>query len=134
LADSIGFDFSEIVTLTADLGVTTERAGKNAIKAVAVTAGKVKKGWRDKIEGTPDMPLAFLTIDYDVVVNGWEIVAEIGSRTGQKQATFVTVNEFGAPGNNSVPHGYGAGALEENSDDFQKGLEIAVGDPLGPVL
>lgn len=128
MADSIDFDFSEIVKLTADLGVVPERAGKNVIKAVAVTSGKIKTAWRDKLQGTKDLPVAFLTIDYDVTADGNQVVGEIGARTGRKQATFVTVEEFGAPGNNLAPRGYGAGALQENEADFQRGLEIAV-DP-----
>ena len=144
MTDGIKFDFDEINKLAADLGDAPRDAGHRIRQAVEINARKVKDSWRDKLKGTPGMPVAFLTVDYDVNANtsilrdigsstpgeANTITAEIGSRTGKKQATFVTVLEFGAPGNNLPPHGYGSGALHENQDDFVKGLEIAIGDPL----
>lgn len=144
MTDGIVFDFSEIDKLAADLGDAPRNAGENIRKAVEVSAFKIKESWRDKLKGTKRMPIAFLTIDYEVNANvsiirdlvssvqgeADTITAEIGSRTGKKQATFVTVLEFGAPGNNLAPRGYGAGALQENQADFQEGLSKAIGEPL----
>lgn len=144
MTDGVKFDFSELDKLAADLGNAPKEAGPNIRKAVEVTAFKVKEAWRDKLKGTKRMPVAFLTVDYEVNANtsivrdafsgirggADTITAEIGSRTGKRQATFVTVLEFGAPGNNLSPRGYGSGALQENENDFQEGLSIAIGDPL----
>lgn len=144
MSDGIKFDFHELDQLAADLGNAPKDAGPKIRKAVEVTAFKVKEAWRNKLKGTKRMPVAFLTVDYEVNANtsivrdalsgiqggADTVTAEIGSRTGKKQATFVTVLEFGAPGNNLAPRGYGSGALQENETDFQKGLEIAIGEPL----
>lgn len=125
--DSVQFDFSEITKLAADLTELALETPKKVVAAGNHAAFGVKRDWRAKIQGTQDLPVAFLTIDYDMQVVGSDFVWEIGSRTGRKQATFVTVIEFGAPGNNLAPHGYGAAALVENSDDFAKGMDIATG-------
>lgn len=144
MSDGIQFDFSQIDQLAADLGNAPADAGPKIRKAVEVTAFKIKNAWRDKLKGTKRMPVAFLSVDYEIAANtsilhdltastvgeANAITAEIGARTGKKQATFVTVLEFGAPGNNLAPRGYGAGALQENQADFVKGLEIAIGEPL----
>lgn len=134
MADSIQFDFTEINALAADLGDAPRDAGVKIRQAVEFTARGVKDAWRDKLKGTQGLPVAFLTIDYDldhiVGEDASSITATIGSRTGKKQATFVTVMEFGAPGQNLAPRGYGAGALQENQADFEKGLSIAIGEPL----
>lgn len=144
MSDGITFDFSEINQLAADLADAPRDAGPKIRKAVEVSAFKVKESWRDKLKGTKRMPVAFLSVDYEIAANtsivrdalsslnagADTIEAEIGARTGKKQATFVTVLEFGAPGNNLAPRGYGAGALQENQEDFVKGLEIAIGEPL----
>jgi hypothetical protein len=130
MSDGISFDFSEISKLAADLTAAPPVAKRNVVAALSHTAFDIKKAWRDKIQGTEGLPVAFLTIDYDVKVEEDTITAEIGSDTGKKQATFVTVIEFGAPGQNLAPRGYGAGALQENQPDFIKGLEIAIGEPL----
>ena len=128
MPDGFSIDFSEISRLAADLTAAPPVAKRAVISALSHTAFDVKKAWRDKIEGTHDLPVAFLTIDYEVKVEGGTITAEIGSVTGKKQATFVTVLEFGAPGQNLAPRGYGAGALQESTPDFQIGLEKALRD------
>lgn len=149
MADGATFDFSQITLLTADLGKAPLDAGPNIYKAVTVTSAKIKKAWQGKLSGTPNMPKAPLSITYDVGANvsifrqarsgipaeANQIVSEIGAEDGRLQATFVALFEYGAPvnahGGTVVPHGYGAASLQENSDDFQSGLELAIGDPLG---
>jgi hypothetical protein len=130
VSDGAVWDFSEFDKLAADLTAAPLVGKRNVIAALSHTAFEVKKEWRDKIKGTEGLPVAFLTIDFEVKVDAETVTAEIGSLTGKKQATFVTVMEFGAPGNNLSPRGYGAAALQENEADFQKGLEIAIGDVL----
>lgn len=130
MADGVSFDFSEINELAADLGNAPAEAGKKIVQAFQVTSTKVKKGWAEKLEGTPDVPHAPRSITYDIASDGKTITSEIGAETGRLQAPIVTVIEFGAPGNNTPPHGYGAGALQENQDDFVHGLELAISDPL----
>lgn len=134
MADSISFDFSEITSLAADLGTVAADAGRRVGQAVEISARNVKDAWAAKLEGTPDVPHGARTITYDIeAVPGEDkssVSAVIGAEDGREQAPIVAVLEFGAPGNNLPPHGYGAAALQETEGDFQKGLELAVGDPL----
>lgn len=145
MGDGATFDFSQITQLSADLGKAPADAGENIYKAFTVTSAKVKKSWQQKLSGTPDVPFGPLTITYDVGTNASifreagggakaaanQIVSEIGAEDGRKQAPIVAVLEYGAPINNLPPHGYGAASLQENSDDFENGLLLAIGDPLG---
>lgn len=132
MADGFSIDFSELDTLAADLGDVAAGAGRRVGQAVEITARRVKDDWADKLKGEPHLPHASRSITYDTDVNtlgpNSVISAEIGAERGRLQAPIVTVVEFGAPGNNTAPKGYGAGALQENEADFIRGLEIAT-DP-----
>jgi hypothetical protein len=133
VTEDIGFDFSEMNKLAADLGDAGRRDGKKIRQAVEVTAFKVKKAWADKLKGEPHLPHAPRSIGYDLLGTALssksDVTAEIGAETGKLQAPIVTVIEFGSP--HSIPKGYGLAALQENQADFIKGLGLAV-DPLGP--
>lgn len=130
----ISFDFSEIQLLAADLGDAPRDAGKRIRQATEVSARKVKDAWADKLKGENGLPHAPRSITYDLIAQPGDeqstISAEIGPERGRLQAPIVVVIEFGAPGNNTPPRGYGAGALFETAEDFEKGLSIAIGDPL----
>jgi hypothetical protein len=131
--DRIDIDFSDLSLLIADIGEAPVKSGKKIRQAVEVTARKVKDAWKDKLEGTEDLPHGAATITYDLkFFSGFGsdvIEAEIGAERYRKQAPIVTVLEFGAPGNNLSPRGYGAAALQENEADFLYGLELAT-EPL----
>lgn len=144
------FNVSGLDQLSADLGNAPKNAGPAIYKAFTVTSARIKKDWQRKLSGTPAVPFGPLTITYDVEATvtgplgtllrdlgvhagssfGNQITSTIGAEDGRKQAPIVTVLEFGAPGNNLPPHGYGAQALEDNIEDFVNGLLIAIGDPL----
>ena len=132
MPDNFSIDFSEIQTLTADLGDVAEGVGAKTRQAVEKSAFKIKKAWAEKLTGENGLPHAPRAITYDIevdAVNGKSLIsAEIGAERGRLQAPIVTVVEFGAPGNNTAPRGYGAGALQETEADFIRGLEIAT-DP-----
>lgn len=144
MPDDIAIDFSELDKLAADLGDAPRDAGQRIRQATEVSARKIKDAWKEKLKGTESVPLGAYTITYDLSANvsflrdtfstlqgtANTITAEIGSETGRAQAPIVTVIEFGAPGNNLSPRGYGAAALQENQADFEHGLEIAIGDVL----
>ena len=129
MTDGIGFDFSELDTLAADLGDAPNVAGKKVRQAIEVSARNVKDAWAKKLDGENALPHAPRSITYDIEASpGNEkstIEAEIGAETVRLQAPIVTVIEFGAPGKNLAPRGYGLAALEETAPDFQRGLEIA---------
>lgn len=128
------FDFSEVLALAADLGKAPADVGVRVRQAVEISARNVKKAWAQKLEGTPDVPYGAAAITYDLEgvagEAGSSISAVIGAEDGRPQAPIVTVLEFGAPGQNLPPHGYGAGALQETQADFVKGIDLAVGEVL----
>jgi hypothetical protein len=136
MADNITIDDSEIYLLAADLGKAPERAGPKIVQALQFGATNVKKSWAQKLEGTPDVPHGARSITYDIItgplVGGLadEVSAVIGAEDGRDQAPIVAVLEFGAPGQNLPPHGYGAAALQEETADFEYGLALAIGEPL----
>lgn len=137
MADSFFVDTSDITRLTADLRKAAVEAPFKVRQAIDHSAFEVKKKWAEKLEGTPDLPHGSRTITYDIDGtagdNSTVITAEIGAERGRLQAPIVTVIEFGAPGNHLAPHGYGLAALEEATPDFQRGLDIALGNPLGGI-
>ena len=125
---SIDFDFSELDKLAVDLGKVPDDAGKKIRQAVEVTSRHIKDSWAEKLTGENGVPHAPRSITYDITATAGavsQIEAEIGAERGRLQAPIVTVLEFGAPGNNLAPRGYGHGALKDNEADFVKGLEIA---------
>lgn len=132
MTDFIDIDFSDINQLAADLGKVPDNAGRKIRQAVEITARNVKKTWADKLKGEPGLPHGSRSITYDLSSTqafGVSVLkAEIGAERGRMQAPIVVVNEFGAPGNNSAPRGYGAGALIENAPDLEEGLLIATAE------
>lgn len=134
MTDGVSMDFSEISKLVADLGNAPRDAGKRVRQATEISARKIKDAWKEKLQGTEGVPHGAYTITYDLDAKPGQdqstITAEIGAERGRAQAPIVTVIEFGAPGNNLSPRGYGAAALQETAEDFEKGLGIAIGDAL----
>lgn len=134
MADGISVDFTDIQTLAADLGNAPRDAGKRIRQATEISARNVKDKWAEKLTGENGLPHAPRSITYDLIAQPGDeqstISAEIGPETGRLQAPIVVVMEFGAPGNNTPPRGYGAGALYETVDDYEKGLTMAVAEPL----
>lgn len=128
MPDSVNFDFSEILSLAADLSEVPEHAGKNIRKAVEVTARHVKDDWRKDVVGSTLAPGGERAISYDLKggnsIRGSEISAEIGPEL-RGAGSLVGLLEFGVPSRNG-PRGYGAAALERNQEDFQRGIEIAL--------
>lgn len=125
----IGFDFSAVLKLAADLGEVPDKAGPNIRKAVEVTARKVKDDWRNEVAGSNLAPGGERAISYDLkggnAIRGSEITAEIGPELGGA-GSLVGLVEYGTV--TSGPRGYGAAALERNIPDFQTGLEKAIED------
>ena len=132
MPDFLNIDFSEIDQLSVDLGDVSKNIGGYARTAVNVTSLKVKKAWAEKLKDEPRMPHASRSITYDITsVQAFGVTvlkSEIGAERGRLQAPIVVINEFGAPGNNTAPRGYGAGALIENAPDLEEGLLKASAD------
>ena len=133
-------DFSELDKLAADLGDAPRNVGPNVVKAVEVTARKVKDEWKEQASGMVHAPAFPHSISYDMGANhsffrntfggggASEVTAEIGPDKGRAQGALGNLIEFGS--RNNPPQGLGHGALQRNEGDFQRGLEIAVDDAM----
>ncbi|MFN4000870.1 hypothetical protein [Microcella sp.] len=135
---SIEFDFSQLDQMSANLDDAPTVAGPYLRKAVEVSARTLKDKWAAKLEGEPRMKHAHRSITYDIsVFRGFGVSileAEVGAERGRLQAPLVVINEFGAPGNNTAPRGYGSGALQETEPDFERGLSKALEDGTAEAL
>lgn len=135
---SIEYDFSELDQLSAQLEDAPVVAGPYIRKAVEFSALGLKKLWAGKLSGEQGLPHAPRAITYDIYVfQGFGvsvIEAEVGAERGRLQAPIVTVIEFGSPGNNTPPRGYGSGALQETEPDFERGLGKAMEDATADAL
>lgn len=127
MTDGISFDFSEILKLAADIRDAPAKSGPNMRKAIEVTARHVKEDWKEPLKGSAYLPRGAYSISYDIKTDGRTISAEIGPTLGG-QGALVGMLEYGTP--TVGPTGYGAEALRKNQADFQKGIEIALGDVL----
>jgi len=138
MGDDISFDFSEVNKLAADLGALAggEALSKNMRSAIQVTSLKVKRDAQATVGGVPLMGQAAAAIHYDTKELRDGVEAEIGYDKGGV-GNLGNLIEFGAPNARPygdpnapvqplAPHNDLANALKKNSDDFQKGLEIAV--------
>lgn len=124
MADAIGFDFSEIDRLVADLGQVPDAAGKNVIKAVEGTSLGVKKAWQEPLKGSRTLWALPFAITYDVEGDGKTVTSEIGFDKSRNQGPLGNISEYGSP--TISGRGYGLAALEKNIPDFEKGLSIAL--------
>lgn len=128
---SIEFDFSDVTALAADLSHAARVAPENVGKAVAVTAKKVRDGWREPLSGSESLPGGAAAVTYDLkgssALTGSAISAEIGPEL-KGQGPLVGMLEYGTP--TTGPRGYGAEALRKNQEDFERGILRAVEDAL----
>lgn len=130
MGDGIGFDFTELDQLGADLGEVKDTIGPFLNSAVQFTSRNIKKQSARSVAGSSKRWKALpRTIDYDVTVfHGFGasvIKSEIGYNKGKKGA-LGTVREFGAHG--SAPNNDLVNALHANEADFQTGIDRAEKD------
>lgn len=100
----------------------------NLRKAAQVTATKIKSDARSRISGYKYLPLYPYSITYDTTVSPGGIVAEIGPDRALKQGPLGRIIEFGTSKNAPLPHM--GPALDANTDDFLRGVGIAVDQAL----
>lgn len=128
MGDGVEFDFSEFDLLSADIGEAAKGARVEIRTALEVTARHVKDAWRGKLEGSETLPALPYAVTYDVDRNkvfGVDVIeAEIGFDKSRTQGPLGNISEFGTP--TTPPRGYGHAALEENQEDFERGVEIAL--------
>lgn len=106
------------------LRLAPRRLAVNLYKATAVTCGKVKADARSRISGHRYLPVYPFSINYDIRVTTESIEGEIGPDKDLDQGPLGNIIEFGTSRNAPLPH-LGP-ALDDNTDDFYRGVDIAV--------
>ncbi|MEV6124380.1 hypothetical protein AB0M23_28385 [Streptomyces sp. NPDC052077] len=104
------------------------QADRLATTAVAVTAGKVKRGAAQRISGHRYLPAYPSSITYTVSRGAAGPEAEIGPDKGRPQGPLGNLIEYGSVNNAPLPH-LGP-ALDENADDLVRGITIAIAQAL----
>lgn len=152
-------DFSELMTLSADIEAAPKALPKYLRKALDVTSIKVKKDAQASVRGRKLLGHAANAIDYELSGSSGatsEMSSEVGYNKGKPAGALGNLIEYGAPNakahmlvkkggklvNVPVPgapsrplapsHDLG-NALLNNEDDFVRGAENAVADALGEV-
>lgn len=120
----MGVTVTGITELSAALEASPALLAANLRKAVQVTCGKVKTSARSRISGYRHLPAYPYSITYDTKVTPVSIQGEIGPDKALKQGPLGNIVEYGTSKNAPIPH-LGP-ALEENADDFIRGVDIAI--------
>ena len=120
----------DIRKLAADLTAAGPAVRPFARKAVQVTAHRIKDEWRAAANRTGLGGYA-ADVTYETRENAAGVVAEVGPTPGDS-GSFGFVED--APGGvYSAPQHAGRDALENNEDDFERGIDRAVADALRAV-
>lgn len=125
-------DFSELMSLAADLDKGGAALSGNVRKAIQVTSGKVKDSAKASVRGRKGLGHAASAITYDTSESSSGVESEIGYDKGRGAGKLGNLIEFGAPnsGNHLAPSHDLGNALLNNEADFVHGLERAVDDAL----
>lgn len=129
-------DFSELDQLAVDLGDVGPLAGRYVAAAQTVTARKIKDTWKGKLEGSSTLPALPYAVTYDIA--GFQgfgvsvIKTDIGFDKDRNQGELGNVSEYGTP--TVTGRGYGLASLEENKDDYERGIELAAADAAQALL
>jgi hypothetical protein len=127
MPDGFEIDFSDLTKLTANIEEAPREARGNLRKGVTVTAHNIKDAWAGKVEGSPGLEGLASAVTYDVLSDNSPvapITAEIGFDKGRRQGPLGNISEFGTA--HHPPRGYGLAALQENIEDFEKGIGLAI--------
>jgi hypothetical protein len=126
------FNYEDLDRLAADLGEVPKKTGPLLRKALEVTSRNVKDSWRSKLNGSRTLPGLPAAVSYDVsTFRGFGasvFQAEIGFDKDKPQGALGNISEYGTP--KIAPRGFGHAALQENTGDFEKGIELAVDQAL----
>lgn len=125
-------DFSDLMSLAADLGEAAAAASPFIRKAVQVTSHNVKKDAQATASGRKDIGHASSAIDYEITESDSGVESEIGYNKDKPAGPLGALIEFGGlrAGNHLAPSHDLGNALLNNEDDFEAGLARAVDDGL----
>lgn len=122
-------DFSELQRLARDLGEVPAAVVPKVVQALEHTAFDLKNDWAQGADRSGLSGYA-RSIDYELKPRPGTIAMEIGPNPSKHQGTFGFV-EDATGGVMSAPQHAGRDALEANSDDFERGIDIAVFEGFG---
>ena len=130
---SIDFDFTELNTLSADLGKVAGNTGPFINSAVQFTSNLIKEAAQKSVGGgDPRWKALPSAIDYEVTTfqgfGASVIQSDIGYDKSKDAGKLGNVREYGTP--RVPPHLDLQTALTENEADFEKGLRDAIDDAL----
>ena len=132
---STTFDFSDVQRLVASFGSLDGELKKNVKTAGIVTARHVKDEWKAlalaDLGGGSARAYPF-SIGYDTIETAGGIRWEVGPDKSRTQGALGNLIEYGS--RNNSPFGQGASALEANTEDFERGIEIAAAQALERAL
>ena len=128
---SINFDYSELNTLSADLGKVAGNTGPFINSAIQFTSNLIKDAAQKSVSGGDRRWKALPSaIDYEVTVGangiGSVIESEIGYSKEKGAGKLGNIREFGTP--KLPPHSDLQTALTANEGDFVDGLAKALRD------
>jgi hypothetical protein len=113
-----GFD-----ELARDLLLAADEITEEVRKVASKGAFNIKNDWRRRWTGLPHGTVRALpfAIDYDVVVSGSAVSAEIGPSKEKRQGPLANLLEYGSVNNAPIPGG--APALEKEKPNFEQYVE-----------
>lgn len=131
MADSMGFDFSDLTKLAADFGEVADNAGPFINSAVQFTSKEIVKTTAKSVrKGNKRWKALPTALDYEISVEaglgGSSITSDIGYNLDKPAGPLGHLRESGSP--TTTPHNDLVNALHENEADFQHGLEKALLD------
>ena len=131
-------DFSELMSLAADIEEAPKALPKYLRKALDVSSTKVKKGAQATVKGRKGLGHAAGAIDYELSGSSGavsEMSSEVGYNKGRRAGALGNLIEFGAPnsGNQLAPSHDLGNALLANEGDFVDGIAKAAADAMGEV-
>lgn len=139
MGDVIGFDFSGLNSLAADLGHVPDTAGPLIFKALQVTSLKIKRDWQESAKehrGAGHAKKYPYSIDFDLSNNGEgggpanKLESVIGPNLSKGQGALGILEE--TPGGvRGAPQGNARRALRQNLADFERGVLNAAADAFG---
>ena len=135
MADGATFDFSELTRHAASLAAAPRLSGPFLRSAVMVTSGNVKKEAAQSVGRSAMWSAAAASIGYDLVAEPGEARSTLTSHIGYDKSKMAgalgNLREFGAPdspGGSLAPHNDLLHGMENNVEDFERGIVRALED------
>ena len=128
MAEAASFDYTDLTKLAVDIGAVPGDTSENVRTAVKVSSLNIKNAWKAKLQGSATLPALPNAVTFDMAESAAGVESEIGFDKGRKQGALGNISEYGTP--KTAPRGFGLASLNENQEDFERGIEIAIDQAL----